>query len=165
MWKFLISFSGILLIACGDGKAPAVRSDSSRDTVADVIVPQFDISGSVEVSLPHGKVEKTTNNGTETYVLHDAQDNDSLLIKYITPVQCEECRLETQIWRNEKYVELVRDTGYGLGDYTRIPISMLKRCSQDGSPDYQELSLYLSVHQYHPVETGNKRFLFYLRIE
>lgn len=154
----------LLLSACSGENDPHEAYEPLPDTVNTTALPTFDISGPFEVGLLHGTTDNVYDNGILTCNIHDLQDDDTLWIKYIAANACEECRVETQLWRNDKYIDLVRDTGYGVTGYTRVPASLILKCSKFGTPEYEKLSFYLSVRQYHPVETGNKRFLFYLDV-
>ncbi len=163
MWKYaLLLFA--LLVACSGENIPHENSDTVSDTSATVSIPQLDISGEFEAGFLKGETEMFFDKNLSTLSITDLQDDDSLYIRYKATFPCEECRVEFQIWRNDKYVEIVRDTGFG-GEPVYIPASMLLEASKFGTPEYSELGIYMSVRQYHPVETGNKRFLFYVSLK
>lgn len=144
---------------------PHEERASVEDSIQTVPVPTFDISGPYDVKLNDSRVEIVSVNGEPTVVLKNISDKDTLFIQYSASAPCEECRLETQLWVAGKYTELVRDTGYGVGPPTKIPCSLLIQTSKVGTAQYSNIALFLSVRQYHPVETGNKRFLFYIELE
>jgi hypothetical protein len=165
MWKYASLFCFIFFLAsCGGENTPHENSDSLHDTTSTISVPQFDISGELEVLMMHSQNQVSDEDGMRLLTASDVQETDSLWILYKAVNPCEECHLEYQIWRNDKYVEVVRDTGFGVGG-KYIPASLLLEASKFGTPEYERLSVYLSVRQYHPVETGNKRFLFYLDLK
>lgn len=155
----------LLLSACGGENIPQRSADSMKDSTPAVQVPQFDISGNFNVRLNDSVITAYKDEGGPHYRVPDAQNSDTLYFQYEAATACEECRLETQIWCGGKYVDLVRDTGYGNGDWTKIPVSNLIQHSAYGTASATEIALYLSVRQYHPVETGNKRFLCYVDLE
>lgn len=165
MWKCtpLIFLLG-LNVGCSGESTPHEKADSAKDTVATVEIPQFDLSGEFEAVFTGVSNDVTFENGMRVLTVKDLGKDDSLYFQYKTGNPCEECHVELQIWKNDKYVEVVRDTGFGMGgDY--IPASLFIECSKFGTPEYERLSLYYSVRQYHPVETGNKRFLCYLELK
>lgn len=156
---FIILF--LLVIGCGGENIPQQNQDASKDT-APAGVPQFDISASFNIRLNDQPLALTDSKEGPVVSVPHAKETDTLFIQYTAAVPCEECRLETQIWCDAKYKDLVRDTGYGTGHWTAIPVSRLHfDTAENGS---QNVALYLSVRQYHPVETGNKRFLFNVKL-
>jgi hypothetical protein len=165
MWKYIpFLFLFVQLAGCSGEKDAHENSDSLKDTAKAVSIPQFDITGEFEAGFMKGETEKYFDKNLATIAVKDLQPDDSLYINYKAANPCEECRVEYQIWRNDKYVDLVRDTGFG-GDPVYIPAKLLLEASKFGTPEYSELGIYMSVHQYHPVETGNKRFLFYVNLK
>lgn len=164
MWKFLpIIFLYTLTLACGSQS----YSDSGDTNVPDsgviVSVPTFDISGPFKIKW-NDQILNTANGDDGPFVsILNAKESDTLYIQYSAQTPCEECRLETQIWVDSKYKDVVRDTGYGTGNWTKIPLSRLNYNPEQ--TDGQNIFFYLSVKQYHPVETGNKRFLFNLKLK
>lgn len=164
MWKYIsIYFLSILVLGCS-ADAGTVEGDTlTQDTNAVVSVPTFDISGPFKIKW-NDQVLNTSNGDEGPFVsILNANENDTLYIQYSSQTPCEECRLETQIWVDSKYKDVVRDTGYGTGDWTRIPLSQLNYNPEQ--TDGQSIAFYLSVRQYHPVETGNKRYLFNLKLK
>jgi hypothetical protein len=149
-----------LVIGCGSEQIQQPDIDSTPDSNAVVVVPQFDISGAFRIRLNNEELQPGAN-GPDISILN-AKETDTLFLQYDAAVPCEECRLETQIWVDTKYKDLVRDTGYGTGKWTAIPLTRLDFNAD--SNEAQNISFYLSVRQYHPVETGNKRFLFDLKL-
>jgi hypothetical protein len=149
----------LLLASCSGENAPQETTAAARDTVP-AAVPQFDISGKYTVRLNDELISDTAT--SDFFSLRDAKETDTLYIRYAAAEPCAECRLETQIWMDAKYKDVVRDTGYGMEKWTAIPLARLR---YDATALKQQIALYLSVRQYHPVETGNKRFLFNLEVE
>jgi len=167
MWKLLPLFFIILLMTSCDGVSlPHEDRDSMTDTATTKAeVPTFDISGPFEVKLNNRLLDVVSVNGEPGITLKNVSEKDTLFISYSSALPCEECRLETQIWVAGKYTDLVRDTGYGTGAPTKIPCSLLINDSKFGTDEYSPVAFFLSVRQFHPVETGNKRFLFYLDLQ
>jgi hypothetical protein len=167
MWKSLPSILFLLLFSsCNENTVESQSQDSMIDTsVQQINVPTFDISGKFEVRLNSDTLNIISVNGEPDLSLKNVSEKDTLYISYNSAIPCEECRLETQIWVAGKYTDLVRDTGYGVGAPTKIPCSLLLKDSKYGTSDYSPIALFLSVRQFHPVETGNKRFLFYIELE
>lgn len=153
-----------MLFSCSGKNGQPENADSANDTVTAVEIPQFDISGEFEVLFLKSENEISFENGMKLLTIKNLAEDDTLFFQYKAANDCEECRVEFQIWRNDKYAEVVRDTGFG-SEKMFIPASVFLNASKFGSPEYERLSIYLSVRQYHPVETGNKRFLFYLDLK
>lgn len=159
----IILFYAVILSGaqgCTGESAPQTSTDTTPDTMQTVALPQFDISGKYYARLNNAVISDTASG--DSFFIPNARETDTLFIQYTAATPCEECRLETQIWNDAKYKDIVRDTGYGTGHWTAIPLSQLKYNPESAT---QEVSFYLSVRQYHPVETGNKRFLFNLKLE
>jgi hypothetical protein len=162
MWKCTpLIFLFALIFSCSGENAPRENIDSAEDTTASVSIPTFDITGDFDVLFIRQENAFSFENGMKVLTVNDLSEKDTLAFRYNSLHSCEECHVEFQIWKNNKYVDLVRDTGFG-GEIMYIPASLFLRSSKFGTPEYERLSIYLSVRQYHPVETGNKRFLFYL---
>lgn len=160
---FLFLF--VLTIGCGGENTPHAEVDTTIEIDSPAVaVPTFDISGEFEAGFVKAQSETFLDKNVVTLSAKDLQAGDSLYIHYKTANPCEECRVEYQIWRNDKYVDLVRDTGFGE-HVVYIPASLLLESSKFGTPEYSELGIYMSVRQYHPIETGNKRFLFYISLK
>lgn len=165
MWKFTgIPFLLTLLSACSGEIAPHENADSVIDSTSAIAIPTFDISGEFDVFFLNAENAFSSENGMKVLTTKDLSEDDTLLFRYNAVNDCQECHVEFQIWRNDKYVDLVRDTGFG-GKKMLIPASRFLQASKFGTPEYERLSVYLSVRQYHPVETGNKRFLLYLELK
>jgi hypothetical protein len=154
----------MVLVSCNGDTRSTVTADSVPNKVPTKPVPALDISGVVEALFIHAGGDVTDENGMQVLTVADLKEDDQLNIDYKATHTCEECHVEIQIWKNDKYVEVVRDTGFGTGKIT-IPASLFLECSKFSTPEYERLALYMSVRQYHPVETGNKRFLFYLDLK
>jgi hypothetical protein len=165
MWKCVpIFFLFALVSACDGETAPQENIDSTEDTTVAVSVPAFDISGEFEVLFLKAHNEISFENGMKVLTIKDPVEDDTLFFQYKSANECKECHVEFQIWKNDQYVEVIRDTGFGA-EKMFIPASVFLNSSKFGTPDYERLSVYLSVRQFHPVETGNKRFLFYLDLK
>ncbi len=153
-----------VLISCNGESEQHQNADSGKDTAIQIEVPQFDLGNEVEAVFIKGNTNSGFENGMKVISIENVKQDDSLYIMCKSAQHCEDCFAEYQIWRNDKYVDLIRDTGYG-GERVFIPASLLLTASKFGTPEYQRLSIYVSVRQYKPVETGNKKFLFYIDLK